>query len=77
MNTAVHVEDLSGYLSCLGQVENRVGNVFYVRDSSQWLQCLKKVPGIILVHWRIYHARGYSVEADTLFCILNRETPND
>src|SRR5437588_7842073 len=77
VNTAVDVEYLSGYLTCLNQVEDSVHNVLYVCDSSHWLQLFKEVLGIILVHWRIHHARSYSVEADTLFCILNRETPND
>ena len=77
VRTAVDVEHLPGYLACLGEVENSVGNVFDVRDSSHWLQCLKKVPGISFVHWSVDDARGNGVEADTLLCILNRETPND
>ena len=77
VRTAVDVEHLAGYLTCLGEEENSVGNVFYVRDSSHWLQLFKEILGILLVHWRIHHAWGYGVEADTLFCLLNRETPND
>jgi hypothetical protein len=77
VNTAVHVEDLSCYLTCLCQIEDRVHNVLYVSNLPHWLQLLKEFLGIIRVHRRIHHARGYSVEADIVFCILNREAPND
>jgi hypothetical protein len=35
---------------------------------------LKRVLGIVFVQWCIYRARGYSVEANPFFGILNRET---
>ena len=74
-SSAFDVEDLSGYLTCLCQVENSIDNVFYGHDSSHWLQSLKKVLGIVLVHWCVHNAGSYGVEADPFFCILDCETP--
>ena len=47
------MEDLSGYLTCPSQVENSVDNIFYCHDFSHWLECLKRVLGIILVQRRV------------------------
>ena len=40
VSTTIHVEYLSGYLTCLCQVENSVDNVFYARDFPPWLHRL-------------------------------------
>jgi hypothetical protein len=44
VRSAVDVEHLSGYLTRLCEGENSVGNVFYVRDFSDWLRFFR-------VHW--------------------------
>src|SRR5438876_1722355 len=70
----IHVEHLSGHLTCFCQVENSVDNVFYGGDLPHWLQGLKKVLGIILVQRCVHDAGGDRVEADTFFCVLDCET---
>ena len=74
MRTAIHVEYLSGYLTCLCQEDNSVDNVFHVRYFPHWIRFLKRAPGIILVQWRVHDSGGYGVKADTFFCILDCET---
>lgn len=51
VRATIHVKYLSGYLPCPCQVENRVDNVFYLHGFSHRLECLQRVPGIILVQW--------------------------
>jgi hypothetical protein len=74
VSTAIHVENFSGYLTCLCQVENSVDNVFYVDDFPHWLECPQRVLGIILVQGCVHDAGGDGVEADTFSCILDCET---
>ena len=71
VSTAIYVEYLPAHLRCPCNVENCVHNVCYVRYFSHWLQRLKKVLGFTLVHWCVHDARGYGVEADTFFCVLD------
>ena len=74
MSAAIHVEYLSGYLSCVCQVENSLDNVLYLHDFPHRLKCLKKVLGIILVQWCVDGAGSHRVEADAFLCVLDCET---
>jgi hypothetical protein len=58
VRAAIHVEYLSGYLSCPCQAENSVDNVLYTDNFPHWLQCLQMVLGIILVQRCVHDARG-------------------
>jgi hypothetical protein len=69
------MQDLSGYLVCPRHVENGVDNVFYLHDFPHWLKRLENVLGIILVHECVRDPGVYGVEADTLFYVLDGETP--
>jgi len=66
---------LSGYITCLCQVKNSIDNVFYLHHFSHRLQGPERIFGIILVHWSVHDARGYGVEADPFFGILDCKTP--
>src|ERR1700722_10441119 len=46
VNTAVHVENLSCYLTRPYQVEDSVHNVLYICDRPHWLQLLEELFGI-------------------------------
>src|SRR6266446_5325264 len=48
MIATIHMQHLSGYLTCLRQVKNSVDNVFYLREFPHWLPCLKRVLGTTL-----------------------------
>lgn len=75
MNATVHVKHLSGYLTGLYQIENRVDKVSYLRNFPHGLPGLNRILGSVLVQWRIPDAGGYGVEADPRLCILDGETP--
>lgn len=75
MRPAIHVQDLSGYLARPRQVENGVHNVSYLYDFPHGLKLLENVLRIILVHGCVHDAGGHRVEADTVFCVLDGETP--
>jgi hypothetical protein len=67
VSTTIHVEHLSSYLTCLYQVEHSSDNVLYLYDFPNWLPCLKRFLGTILVQWCVHDARGYGVEPDIFF----------
>src|SRR2546426_7338252 len=74
VRTTIHVEHLSGHLTCFCQVENSIDNVFYGGDFPHRLQGLKKVLGIILAE-RCLRDRGRErVDGDLLFCTRVRES---
>ena len=58
MIATIHMLHLSGYLTCLRQVENSVDNVFYLREFPHWLPCLKRVLGTILVQRCVHNTGG-------------------
>jgi hypothetical protein len=76
VRATIHVEYLSGYLICLCQEKDSAANVFYLHDLPQWLPCLRRTLGIVLMQGCIHNARAHGVEADTFFCILDCETPD-
>src|SRR5208282_2683065 len=71
-SSAIHVENLSVYMTCLYQVKNGIDNILYRRLFHSRLRCRlqRRVTGIIAVHWRIHNAGGHGIKADAVFRIL-------
>src|SRR3984957_2294703 len=68
---AIHVENLSAHMTGLHQVKDRIGNVLYRRllHGRLW----RRVAWHVSVHLRVHDARGYGIEANAIFCILDCE----
>jgi hypothetical protein len=67
------VQHFSAYVTCLRHVENGLDNIFYGGDIPLCLRSFRRVLGIIPVHGCVHFAGGYRVEADPLFCVLDRK----